>query len=297
MRLKKEEAPLLDDYIFKRTFTREGTKEILKDFLEAILDEKIFDLNVRNSEIPKEILNEKASILDIRAEFNNGNIVDIEMQVHDTQNIKERSTVYMSKNIATQVKKAEDYQNLTKSIVIFILNFNLYNRNSYHQVAHMKFEKAKESEYVYMGYDKEEEIANKNLEMHFIELPKFIKKNPGVEGKLEQWLWLICGKEEKVKMAEEKNDEIKKAVDLVEEMLADPEIRELYDARMMARFNYVTSMANAKRSGLEEGKKEGKEEGIKEERNKIARELKSLNMPEEDICRITGLTKEELKNV
>lgn len=30
------EAPLLDDYIFKRTFTKEGTEPLLKDFLELI---------------------------------------------------------------------------------------------------------------------------------------------------------------------------------------------------------------------------------------------------------------------
>ena len=52
----------------------------------------------------------------------------------------------------------------------------------------MKFEKTKREEYVEMGYKKEEEIAKMGykkeeeiatdvLEMHFIELPKFIKKN------------------------------------------------------------------------------------------------------------------------
>ena len=289
MELKKEEAPLLDDYIFKRTFTKEGTKELLKDFLEAILNEEIMDLTVINSEIPKDLLDEKASVLDIRAKFNNEKIVDIEMQVRDTHNIKERSTIYMSKNISTQVKKSQDYDKLTKSIVIFIMNFNLYKRNSYHQVAHMKFEKTKENEYVNMGYIQEEEIANNNLEMHFIELPKFVKKNPGVESKLEQWLWLICGKEEKVKMAEARNEEVKKAADLVEELLSDPEVQELYDARLMARFNYATSM--------EWERKHGEEEGKKENSKRIARELKKMNMPEEEICRITELTKEELNEL
>ena len=302
MELKKEEAPLLDDYIFKRTFTKEGTKELLKDFLEAILNEEIMDLTVINSEIPKDLLDEKASVLDIRAKFNNEKIVDIEMQVRDTHNIKERSTIYMSKNISTQVKKSQDYDKLTKSIVIFIMNFNLYKRNSYHQVAHMKFEKTKENEYVNMGYIQEEEIANNNLEMHFIELPKFVKKNPGVESKLEQWLWLICGKEEKVKMAEARNEEVKKAADLVEELLADPEVQELYDARLMARFNYATSMAGAKEAGLAEGRAEGLREGrakgliygAKNEKIEIAKKLKKLNMPEKEICEITGLTTEEV---
>ena len=38
---KPEKLPLLNDYIFKRTFTKEGTTGILKDLLEAILEVKI----------------------------------------------------------------------------------------------------------------------------------------------------------------------------------------------------------------------------------------------------------------
>ena len=37
-----KQLPLLNDYIFKRTFTKDEDNGILKDFLEAILDEKIF---------------------------------------------------------------------------------------------------------------------------------------------------------------------------------------------------------------------------------------------------------------
>ncbi len=53
---KPEKLPLLNDYIFKRTFIQEGTIGILKDLLEAILEVKITNLEVRNSEIPKELI-------------------------------------------------------------------------------------------------------------------------------------------------------------------------------------------------------------------------------------------------
>lgn len=287
--LTRESSPLLDDYIFKSTFTKEGHEDLLKDFLEGILNEKIINLRILNPEINKTYIEEKSSILDIRAEFNDGNIVDIEMQVKNEYNIKERSTTYMSKDIVSQLKKNEDYIKLKKSIVIFILNFNLYERNGYHHIAHMKFDNTNPNEYVNMGYTNEEEIATSKLEMHFIELPKFIAKNPGVEGKLEQWLWLICGREDKLQMAEQENEEVKKAADLVEEMLSDPQVRELYDARLMAKWNYATGMAGAKEAGFEEGHKEGLIE--------VAKKLKNLNMPDKEICEITGLTQEELNNI
>lgn len=64
-----KEAPLQNDYIFKRTFTKSGTKEILKDFLEGILERKVTNVKVNNSELPKDMLMEKGTVLDINAEI------------------------------------------------------------------------------------------------------------------------------------------------------------------------------------------------------------------------------------
>ena len=276
-----EEAPLLNDYVFKRTFTRDDPNGILKDFLEAILKIKLKNVQVLNAEIPKDILNEKGSVLDIRAELDNKRIADIEMQVENQGNISKRSTVYMSKNIATQIKTSEDYKGLKPSIVINILNFNRYKRNSYHSIAHMKFEETSKEAYVDLGYKKEDLLATNVLEMHFIELPKFIKKNPEIKTKLDEWLWLIVGREDKVEMSKLDNPEVKKAMKLVDEIMADPKEREIIEARAMAKFNYDTGVSYAK------------EQEIKE----IAKRMKELKMSDEQICQILNITEEELKEL
>lgn len=90
--------------------------------------------------------------------------------------------------------------------------------------------------------------------MHFIELPKFIKKNPEANTKLEQWLWLIAGREEKVKMSKLDNPEVKKAMKLVEEILSDPKEREILDAREIARLDYNSDIAYAEEKGLKRRK-------------------------------------------
>ena len=51
--IDKKEAPLLDDYIFKRTFTRDNPNGILRDFLEAVLNIQIRNVQVLNSEVKK----------------------------------------------------------------------------------------------------------------------------------------------------------------------------------------------------------------------------------------------------
>ena len=283
--LDKKDAPLLDDYVFKRTFTRDDPNGILRDFLESVLKIKLRNVQVLNAEIPKDILDERGSVLDIRAELDNTKIVDIEMQVKDQGNISKRSTVYMSKNIATQIKTSEDYQGLKPSIVINILNFNRYKRNSYHSIAHMKFEKTRKEEYMDLGYKEEEQLATDVLEMHFIELPKFIKKNPEIKTKLDEWLWLIAGREDKVEMSKLDNPEVKKAMKLVDEIMADPKEREIIEARAMAKFNYDTGVAYAK----EQGKKESKKE--------VAKRMKELKMADEQICQILNITTDELKEL
>ena len=283
--LDKKDAPLLDDYVFKRTFTRDDPNGILRDFLESVLKIKLRNVQVLNAEIPKDILDERGSVLDIRAELDNTKIVDIEMQVKDQGNISKRSTVYMSKNIATQIKTSEDYQGLKPSIVINILNFNRYKRNSYHSIAHMKLEKTRKEEYVDLGYKEEEQLATDVLEMHFIELPKFIKKNPEIKTKLDECLWLIAGREDKIEMSKLDNPEVKKAMKLVDEIMADPKEREIIEARAMAKFNYDTGVAYAK----EQGKKESKKE--------VAKRMKELKMADEQICQILNITTDELKEL
>ena len=149
----------------------------------------------------------------------------------------------------------------------------------------MKFEKTKPQEFIDMGYTKEDEIATKDLEMHFIEIPKFVKKNSEANTKLEQWLWLIVGREEKLKMAKKENKEIKKAMDIIDEMSMDPKEWELYESRRLAIMDYNTGMHQSRK------------DGIKEEKNRVAKELLKLGMNIEDIQKVTKLTKEEIEQL
>ena len=189
--------PLLNDVIFKRVFTKKEKSGILEDFLSSILNVKIKKAIVKNAEIPKDALKEKLSVLDIRAETDNNKIVDVELQVKNKYNTKQRGVYYMSKNIATQLLVGEKYQDIKPSVVILILNYNLYKVNLYHVIAHMKLEKTRDENYINLGYTNEEEEATDMLEMHIIELPKYRRKKDKTYTKKEQWLSLIAGGKEK----------------------------------------------------------------------------------------------------
>ena len=272
---KQRILPLTSDIVFKRVFSREGNEKILKDLLEAILEIKIKGVVVKNPELPRNLYDSKAGVLDIKVEIDENIICDVEMQVRDEKNIDRRSTYYIAKLLSDELKKSEKYIKVKKTIVINLLNFNFYKRNSYHSVAHMKFEKTKPEEYVNLGYPQEDEVATKDLEMHFIEIPKFIEKNPEVKTKLEQWLWLIVGGKEKIEMAEKENKEIEKAMEIIKEMSMDPKEWELYESRRLAIMDYNTGMEQAKLDGIEErNKKTEKKNGIKERKRGTDRKKK-----------------------
>lgn len=273
------------DYVFKRVFGKNGNESILKDLLESILNIEIKSITIQNPEIPKNMQDGKIGVLDVRAELNGDEITEVEMQVQDQHNIDKRSPTYLTKIYSDQLKEGEQYIEVKKVVVINILNFNYYKRNSYHSVARMMFEESKENEKVDLGYIVEDKYATKDLEMHFIELPKFRKKDPDMSNKLEQWLCLICDEEDKIKMAESKNEEIEKAKKELEKLAMNPEDRELYELRLKA----IRDEMNIRYSGYIDGKAERNIE--------IAKNLLKKQMPIQDIAEVTGLSLEEIENL
>ena len=55
--------PLNSDIVFKRVFSKEENKELLKSLLQAILNIKIKSIEVKNPEIPRDLADSKACTL------------------------------------------------------------------------------------------------------------------------------------------------------------------------------------------------------------------------------------------
>ena len=288
-----EMLPLSNDYVFKRIFGKGGNEKILKSLLEAILKIHIQKIEVKNPEIPKETIDEKLSILDIRAEINENTIIDIEMQVGNTTAIDRRLVVYNAKLIAGDIKISEEYKNVKDTIVICILNDAIIERNAYLSLAMLKYEKTEDIRYVDMGYEREEQYLTKMTKYYIIELPKFKKKKPKVADLLEKWLYVIGGDQKMIEECKNDNEEIKEAVKQLKEMSADEYERELYEIRERSRLTYNTEMNEARRKGIEEGEKRGE----KQEKEKIAKKMKEEGLDIELIKKITNLTEEEINSL
>ena len=255
---KVERLPITNDYIFKRVFAFEGNESILKDFLEAILKKNIEKVEIKNPEIIPYEKDEKRGLLDIKAQIDDGTILDIEMQMEDEKNTEERGTEYLGKMISEQLQEGEEYIKLKKSIVIFITNYNFLKRNSYHSVGKVKFDETLPEEYVNMGYKEEDEIASKYIEFHYIEVPKYKKKETSKFTKLDQWMCVFTDRKGEVMLAEKENKEIKKAMNTLDYISADPKERERHNSIIMAEYNRLTSEHNFFKAGKKERRKEKK---------------------------------------
>ena len=245
--------PLTDDYIFKRVFAFEGNESVLKDLLEAILRKDIKTVTIKNPEIIPYEKDDKRGLLDIKAETDDGTVLDIEMQMEDKKNAEERGTLYAGNLITGQLQVGDDYKKLKKSIVIFITNYNFLKRNSYHSVGRLKFEKTLKEEYVEFGYEKEEEIASEYIEYHYIELPKYKNKNPKDFTKLDQWMCIFTQNEGGIMLAKKENKEIERAINTLDFISEDPKERERHNSIVMAEYNRLTSQHNFYKAGLQDG--------------------------------------------
>ena len=79
------------------TRTKQGNESILKNLLEAILKIKIEKIEIQAEvELERELIDDKTGILDIEATIDDSTVIDIEMQMQNQYNMKERTLLLTS---------------------------------------------------------------------------------------------------------------------------------------------------------------------------------------------------------
>ena len=290
---KNNRLTLSNDYVFKKIFSKPENNDALKDFLEAILNRKIGKVEVKSPELPKNYKEEKLGILDIKAYIDDNTVVNIEMQQKNVGNMVERNLVYIAKLITEMLHVNDKYEDLKTVISISVLGENLLKRNSYHNLAHIKFEETSEGAYVFVGYKKDQEVLTNKVELHYIELKKFKKKNNGVKRKEDQWLWMLTGNRRMIMMASRENAIIKKVADEIEEMNQNEDERWEAFKRQVETWSINKSIREAQ----ETGERKGRREGIKENKIAMVKKMKEEKADIDFIIKVTGLTREEIEKI
>ena len=291
----KKAINLKNDIIFRLIFGSKGNERITKDFLEGVLGYEIDSVELdQNTIILPEIFDEKIGILDVKVKLKDGTIIDIEMQNSNEYNFVKRAHFYVCRVYSKQVEEGVSYANLKKAIGIFILNYDLLKEKEEFATTY-KMTNIKD---INANFDE--------LEMHYIELPKFEKAKPDLKNKLNQWIYYLINKdEEAVKMAVQSNTAIKEVDEKIRKMEDEEALKYLAFLRMKGELDYNSNIegaraegeAKGRAEGEAKGRAEGEAKGRKESKKIIAKKLLKTGMSITEIAEITEMSEEEISKL
>jgi len=286
---------LRNDIIFKYVFASRNSEDILISLLNAVFldsgQEQIAGIEYMNPFNAKERLDDKSTILDIKAVDSKGRQYNIEMQVHNEYHFTERVIYYNAKLLTEQLAESQGYDKLNKTISIVFTDFVL-----------LKKEKPLHNIYRLINVKSHKELEDL-VEFHFIELPKY-KDDKMYEYPINQWLYALVNGETFIAEPDMMPERIKKeamimkAIKKMQKAAADREVRAIMDYREKAVRDEADRLSFAHEKGIMIGEMKGKEEGImigeKRAMERVALKMLSLDMSIDEIAKATGLSKTDI---
>jgi len=243
------------DYAFKKVFGSNENKPLLIKFLNSVIvfsnNAKIKDLTIEDPYNIPMLKGMKDSFVDVKAMLDNDTKVIIEMQVLNHQGFEKRVLYNMAKNYSTQLNKAEDYNLLNPVIALSIVDFTMFKETDKYITNFKLLEKDE-----FINY-------NDDIELIFIELPKFKKQLNELKTIQEKFIYFIKNSQNLSLIPKELED-ISKALETVNEASLTKEELELQHKRKEFIFIQKSSIDLAKEQGIEQGIEKGIEKGIEQ---------------------------------
>jgi len=234
--------PPKDDIVFKMLFGDERNEKTLIAFLEVVLKtkiKKIIFVNPFNKQLSEE---DKLSILDVKAELDNGERINIEMQSRYLKEMRSRITFYNDSMTIEQLGNSENYSKLRPVISITIVKKTLINESS---KCHNVFSMLEETEHF---------SFNDLKKIHVLDLSRIDKEENKT---LSDWLEFIDSeKEEDFMRLAKRNKAIGVAFDELKVLSLDKEQRAIYQSKL----RFLRDNAAEKEDARQEGRQEGMQE-------------------------------------
>ena len=152
-------------------------------FLNAMLYDAqptIEDLEIIDPYAAPSVTGLKDTYLDVKDKITGNKTVIIEMQVINVEAFTKRVVYNAAKTYATQLRPREGYSKLNPLIALTITDFVLFE-NTEKFLTHFVFKELEENF----------EYYNREIELVFVELPKFNKELEQVENLIQSWIYFI----------------------------------------------------------------------------------------------------------
>ncbi len=281
---------ILTDAGFKAVFGDQRNKDVLIDFLNAILPEErqIKDLEYATTEIPGFALESKSVRLDLRCTGDDGTKFIVEMQRSSQYNFFKRCVEYAAKVYDSGTSRGGDYD-IAPVYFIGILGED------------MKFDRSNpvwKDRYVstYNFREKETlEFAEETICINFVELYRFKKELKDCRSMVEKWCYSLkhVGKLQELPK-ELQIHAFERLFEACEIAKFSVEKKLQYEKDMITERDYKNILATAHDDGFEAGRTEGLAEGKAEGKIEVARTMKAKGLETALIAELTGLPEEEI---
>ena len=239
------------DFAFKKVFGSDESKGRLISFLNSIIyldcPEKITDLVIMDPyNIPK-LEGMKDTYVDVKAVLNNQSKVIIEMQVLPHAGFEKRVLYNMAKNYSSQLLKGEKYHLLNPVIALTLVDFVMFDDLEGHVNRFKLMEKTKFTDY------------SDDLELIFVELPKFDKAVGSLENIEDEWIWFVKNAGSLEYIPSEVSTDVKGAFEVANEANMSAEELDLQQRKKDFIFIQENSISLAFSKGIERGRAEKKQ--------------------------------------
>jgi len=266
------------DYAFKKIFGSSDSKGILISFLNAMIydgNPTIQDLEIINPNLPPKITGLKDTYLDVKARLADDTLVIIEMQVLNVESFGKRVLYNAAKTYASQLQKGQGYRMLKPVIALTLTDFEMFE-NSDRLI----------SRFVYKEETTNLKYTDNNMELVFIELPKFTKELSQLETIADKWIYFMkyANTLTQVPQTMDIVPEIHQAFDIANQVNLNPDELDAIERQEMFIYDQQGVIIKAKREGGEEAMQV------------VARRLLD-RLDDETISQTTGLSIEEIRNL
>ena len=281
-----KEIDLLNEYLFPKVFGERGCEEETLHLINTITGKNFTSLSYVPNEMEGLHKGNKKSNVDVLVLVNDGSIINIEAQIKPQKSFHKRSHFYNSRIYSVLLKVGDDYEELPKTYMINILDFNLLQTEDYHSTLVLCEKRSKQ-------------MIDDIMEIHYIELPKFRKELK--KGKIDlndpiSRLTLLFNKNTSPNLIKQVINMDKSANKIYEKTLHVLKNQKEYLAYIRAEQAELDYKAQIKYAE-ETGEKNGIAIGAEKNRIEIAIKLKKLDYPLKEIAKITGMHVKEIKKL
>jgi len=224
----------------------------------------------------------KDTYVDVKAVLSDNRRVIVEMQVLNVEGFEKRVLYNAAKAYSMQLHQAEAFAGLEPVIALTVTDFVMFEDIS--------------SVITYFRLIEKETLIkySDEIELVFIELPKFTKKAEEISTIADKWIYFIKNAGSLSIMPEALDEHpISKAFQIANTAGLGEEELEIQHKRR----DFIWLQKGALEKAGKDGWKKGKEEGKAEGKADVARNMKKKNMDIQMIADLTGLTPEDIQRL